>query len=218
MLMLWTGVIVLLLRKVHKSQVNIQFSSSLHILWSSLLLRLCILVCCAEFSIQGQGLWLAAWPVRHWPVSVSKFVHFGWNVFSVSPQQLKHLSLRKEVVSGHPGNLGLVGGSGFLTFFCCGSGYMESVVWQWLVLLCPLNSVWGFMTGIVYFYSLEFFNKSLGRPSSKFWRRGVCIVLTPWRPWTACVGRKLFSWLFCLWACRAPKTGSAALLMLQCWK
>lgn len=44
-------------------------------------------------------------------------------MFSVSPRQLKHLSLRKEVVSGHPGNLGLVGGSGFLPFF---------LLWQWL--------------------------------------------------------------------------------------
>lgn len=179
MLMLWTGVIVLLLRKVHKSQVNIQFSSSLHILWSSLLLRLCILVCCAEFSIQGQGLWLAAWPVRHCPVSVSKFVHFGWNVFSVSPRQLKHLSLRKEVVSGHPGNLGLVGGSGFLPFFCCGSGYMESVVWQWLVLLCPLNSVWGLMTGMCLLLQLRILQQKFRQTIFQILEKGSLYGINP---------------------------------------
>lgn len=179
MLMLWTGVIVLLLRKVQESQVNIQFSSSLHILWSSLLLRLCILVCCAEFSIKGQGLWLAAWPVRHWPVSVSKFVHFGWNVFSVSPRQLKHLSLRKEVVSGHPGNLGLVGGSGFLTFFCCGSGYMESVMWQWLVLLCPLNSVWGFMTGMCLLLQLRILRQKFRQTTLQILEKGSLYCINP---------------------------------------
>lgn len=197
MLTLWTGVIVLLLRKVLKSQMNIQFSCSLHILWGCLLLRLrswCFLMCCAENSAPRGTLLLSGcltWGALQWQEPFVSFrVTFIQSVLVCS-------FWIKCIFCSTPAIETLVCKKGSCVwssrqFRACGKFRLPYffLLWKWLhgmshvaviyLSCCPLWTVYeGLWRRCACFCSLEFLYKNLGRPPSKFWRRGVCILYTP---------------------------------------
>lgn len=197
MLTLWTGVIVLLLRKVLKSQMNIQFSCSLHILWGCLLLRLrswCFLMCCAENSAPRGTLLLSGcltWGALQWQEPFVSFrvtfiqsvlvCSFWIKCIFCSTPAIETLVCKKGSCVWPSRQFRACGKFRLPYFFLLWKfTWNESCGSDLFVLLSPLNSVWGFMMEMCMLLQLRILIQKFRQTTFQILEKGSLYFIHPY--------------------------------------